>query len=55
MTDREIMLHRFSKNNVRKSTGVLAQRLGIPRKEYEAACERAMAAENKEGKENGTN
>ena len=45
MTDREILLHRFSHKNMKKSTGELAKYLGVPRKEYEAACERAMAAE----------
>lgn len=42
MTDKEIMFHRFSRKNIRKNTGLLAQMLGIPRKEYEAACRTAM-------------
>ena len=42
MTDREIMLHRFSHNNIKRSTGVLASALGMSRKEYEEACRRAM-------------
>lgn len=48
MTDKEIMFHRFSRKNIRKNTGLLAQMLGIPRKEYEAACRRAMDEEAKD-------
>lgn len=48
MTDKEIMLHRFSRKNLRKSTGELAKYLGISRQEYEAACKRAMDREAKE-------
>lgn len=46
MTDRDIMLHRFS--NIRKSTGELAKYLGISKIEYEEACKRAMDEEAKE-------
>ena len=45
MTDKEIMFHRFSGKHIRKSTGRLAEMLGIDRKDYEAACRRAMDAE----------
>lgn len=50
MTDKEIMLHRFSRKNLKKSTGELAKYLGISRQEYEAACKRAMDQEAKEWK-----
>ena len=45
MTDREIMIHRFSKENIGKSTGVLAKSLGMPRELYEQAVENAMKEE----------
>lgn len=48
MKDREIMLHRFSKKNIWKSTGVLAKEFGISREEYEAACQNAMDKEREE-------
>lgn len=48
MTDREIMLHRFSRKNLRKSTSQLAEQLGMSKKDYEDACKRAMAEESEE-------
>lgn len=48
MTDKDIMNHRFHKKNINKSTGVLAEMLGMNRKDYEAACKRAMEQEVKE-------
>ena len=48
MTDREVMLHRFARKNLRKSTGTLCWELGLTRQEYEAACERAMKQESDE-------
>lgn len=54
MTDRELMQFRFSRKNVRKSTGQLAQLVGMPRKDFEAAVKRGMNAENqKEGQSDG--
>lgn len=57
MTDKEIMLHRFSRDHIKKHTGILAEMLGMDRKEYEAAVKRGMdeevkeLAKNKEGEE----
>ena len=48
MTDREIMLHRFSKSNLKKSTGELAKYLGMSRKDYEDAVRRGMKEESDE-------
>ena len=48
MTDKDIMNHRFDKRNINKSTGMLAEMLGMNRKDYEAACKRAMVQEAKE-------
>ena len=48
MTDRDVMLHRFCRKNLRKHTGQLCLELGMTRKEYEEACERAMKAESDE-------
>lgn len=48
MTDREIMLHRFSGKNIKKSTAVLAQSLGMTRVTYELAVKRGMEEEAKE-------
>lgn len=45
MTDREIMLHRFSRKNLKRSTGELAKYLGMSRREYEAAVKRGMDEE----------
>jgi len=53
MTDKDIMNHRFHKKNINKSTGVLAEMLGMKRKDYEAACERVMKQEAKEMKVGG--
>lgn len=52
MTDREIMLHRFCRKNIKKSTGKLAKYLGMTRREYEAAVKRGMAEEARELKAN---
>lgn len=48
MTDKEIMYHRFHGKNIKKNTGMLAEMLGMNRKDYEAACKRAMEQEAKE-------
>lgn len=48
MIDKEIMIHRFCKNNAKKSTGVLAESVGISRAEYEDACLRAIEADGRE-------
>ena len=46
MTDREVMLHRFCRANLRKSTGELAKYLGLSRQEYEDAVRRGMKEES---------
>ena len=48
MTDKEIMYHRFSRKNLRKHTGLLAEMLGMSRKDYEDAVRRGMEQEQKE-------
>lgn len=48
MTDKEIMCHRFSREHIKKHTGVLAKMLGMSRKEYEDAVRRGMNQEQKE-------
>ena len=45
MTDMEAMYHRFSRENLKKSTGTIAQVLGVSRKEYEEAVKRGMEQE----------
>lgn len=46
MTDREIMYHRFCNKNIKKGTGVLCKELKMTKKEYDAACRRAMEEES---------
>ena len=48
MTDKEAMYHRFSRVNLKKSTGTIAQILGCSRKEYEDAVKRGMEEEARE-------
>ena len=48
MTDKEIMLHRFAHNHIKKHTGILAEMLGMSRKDYEAAVQRGMEQEAQE-------
>lgn len=48
MTDKEAMYHRFSRENIKKSTGTIAQVLGCSRREYEAAVKRGMEEEARE-------
>lgn len=50
MTDLEIMHHRFSHKNFKKHTGLLAEMLGMSRKDYEDAVKRGMEQEAKERK-----
>lgn len=45
MTDRELMLHRFCRKNIRKTTAVLARELGLSKEEYEAAVQRGLNEE----------
>ena len=45
MTDKEIMYHRFSREHMKKHTGLLAEMLGMSRQDYEAAGRRGMAEE----------
>lgn len=45
MTDLEIMHHRFSRNHIKKHTGILAEMLGMSRKDYEDAVRRGMLEE----------
>ena len=47
MTDREVMLNRFNRKNLKKSTGELAKYLGMSRLDYEAAVKRGMDEEAK--------
>lgn len=53
MTDRELMLHRFYRKNIRKTTAKLARELGIDKKVYEAAVMRGLKAENSKRNDNG--
>ena len=55
MTDREIMLHRFQRDHIKKHTGVLAEMLHMSRKDYEAAVKRGMEEEAKELRERKQN
>ena len=55
MTDLECMYHRFSHQNIKKSTGTIAQCLGISTKEYEEAVKRGMAEEQEILKNNKAN
>lgn len=48
MTDKEIMYHRFRHNHMKKHTGLLAEMLGMSRKDYEEAVKRGMEQEAKE-------
>ena len=48
MTDREIMLHRFQHDHIKKHTGLLAEMLHMSRKDYEAAVKRGMDEEARE-------
>lgn len=48
MTDKDIMNHRFETKNIKVNISTLAHAIGIPPKEYEAACRRAMEQEAKE-------
>ena len=48
MTDREVMLHRFSHDHIKKHTGLLAEMLGMSRQDYEAAVRRGMDEEARE-------
>ena len=48
MTDKEIMIHRFSKHNLRKTTAYLAKSLGMTKQEYEDAVTRGMKQEQRE-------
>ena len=52
MTDKEIMYHRFSHKNIKKHTGLLADMLGMSRKDYEDAVRRGMQQEAEEMKSN---
>jgi len=45
MTDKEVMYHRFSRDHIKKHTGILAEMLGMSRQDYEAAVKRGMAEE----------
>lgn len=48
MTDKEIMYHRFQHNHIKKHTGLLAEMLGMSRKDYEDAVKRGMEQEAQE-------
>lgn len=48
MTDLELMIFRFNKKNIKKSTGQIAKELGMDRKEFEEAVKRGLEEENKE-------
>ena len=48
MTDMEIMYHRFQRDHIKKHTGVLAEMLGMSRRDYEAAVRRGMDEEARE-------
>lgn len=47
MTDYELMLFRFNRKNIRKSTGAIANKLGMDRKAFEEAVKRGLEEENK--------
>lgn len=48
MTDKEIMYHRFQHDHLKKHTELLAEMLGMSRREYEAAVKRGMDEEARE-------
>lgn len=45
MTDREIMLHRFSTQNIKRNITKCAEELGMDRDDYIAAVERGLKEE----------
>lgn len=47
MTDREIMLHRFSTENIKKNITKCAEELGMDREDYVAAVEKGLNEENR--------
>lgn len=47
MTNKEAMYIRFSRKNIKKSTGVIAKELGIDRKEFEKAVQYGMNEDSK--------
>ena len=52
MTDYELMLFRFNRKNIRKSTGAIAKELGMDREIFEEAVERGLKEENKKEEKN---
>jgi predicted transposase YbfD/YdcC len=52
MTDYELMLFRFNRKNIRKSTGAIAKELGMDREVFEEAVRRGLEEENKKGEKN---
>lgn len=54
MTDREIMLHRFSTQNIKKNITKCAEELSMDREDYVNAVERGLKEENEQRKNNNT-